>query len=345
MASRLRSRYLLEEMIQKLRRYPPVLKGVHRAVQPLLKRNGFEFEVRRAGDLKLGLWRKRTEAAEGRADRRRVRRLVIVPGFADTPLSWLHTLAYLRPVTRSHFDEIVLVDFPGFNGLLCDEKAFHSFDLLFGTLHDLFDSLQPHTLMGHSLGGWIAASYGAACGSNERPRNASGKYAGPSRLILMNPAGVLATEAKANAWRGLFDDARANGFGRFRPHVFGKEPLWFRLVAPCLADFFHKPEVRQFMDSVREDHLMNEKLRHVRAPVWLLWGENDTLTPAEWTIDWLDRLEHHPSTRAVLIKRAGHSPQVESPALTAALLARILRGNGLSRPQPLLSGLAWKVVR
>src|SRR5687768_11126224 len=99
--------------------HAPLLKGLHWAGYGALIAAGYKLELRRNGDLKLGLWRKSFERksvkVEGVKTRKKgtPRRLVIIPGFGDSPMSWLPSMALMRPVLRHKYDEIIFFDFPG----------------------------------------------------------------------------------------------------------------------------------------------------------------------------------------------------------------------------------------
>jgi pimeloyl-ACP methyl ester carboxylesterase len=127
-----------------------LLRPVHAVIEFALKKAGFRWELRRQGDQKIGLWRK---ALRERPPGARPARLVWIPGFGDTPVSWLSVLGPLMPLLRKRFDEVVLVDFPGYAGFLSREKPFASIDLLIQSLGDVLDSLEPRVVAGQSLGG------------------------------------------------------------------------------------------------------------------------------------------------------------------------------------------------
>src|SRR4051812_14911606 len=91
----------------------PILKYAHQAAAHAMRRAGYRWEPRRSGELQLGLWRKEWKRASG-IKSHAPKRFVLVPGFGDTPMSWLLILGLLRPILRKNFDEIVMVDFPGY---------------------------------------------------------------------------------------------------------------------------------------------------------------------------------------------------------------------------------------
>lgn len=303
---------------------PTVMKSVNWAAHRLLAVSGYRFELRRSGELKLGLWRKPLH--RGRRPRN-PRRLVVIPGFGDTPLSWLGVISLLQPLVQKRFDEIVLFDFPGFQGSLFAEKGFHSMDLLMEKVADTLDSLKPQALLGHSLGGWLSAHYAGLCGAGRRPiPGPSGKkqYTGPELLILADPSGAFKDETIKTAFIDRFQRMMKNGFSEIRPHIFGKEPFWFRFLISEFTRFASSEDIRAFMSSVGEQHLVEPLLPGIQSRVWLLWGEKDTLVPAECAEGWLSSFGSQAQARALILKGIGHSPQIENPALTAAVLSQML---------------------
>lgn len=285
------------------------LSGLHRAVNPVFSKLGFRYELHNenSNGLSLGFWRKNWESSLGSKNR-----FVLLPGFGDTPLSWVQVLFHLRPVLKRHFSEVVVIDYPGFLGFGSNLPAFNDMDLLMGAATQALVELEPHTVLGHSLGGWLAASYASGM-QLQAKKNA------PVKLLLANPSGVLIGEEKREQWRARFEDAKSVGIKAFRRHIFGKEPLWFPLFAPDFHRFLFKKEVVSFMDSIREDHLLNDKLKGITSDVWLLWGEKDSLVPVAWAHDWLAEFE---SGRVGYVLGAGHSPHVEKPMTFASLIAK-----------------------
>jgi pimeloyl-ACP methyl ester carboxylesterase len=290
---------------------------------------GYSWEIRRSGDLKLGLWRRKLGSDRSRLAQ--PRRFVLTPGFADSPSSWQMVIALLSPaLRRAGFDEIVLIDFPGFSGRLADEKCYPTMDLLKSAYGDLLDWLEPHTILGHSLGGWLAAGYACACGAGERPKmKRRHGYEGPRQLVLAAPAGVYQSADVHQAVAAIFADVVGEkGFAALRPHLFAKEPLWFGWLAQGFGRFAADPGIRQFTESVREDHLLAHRLGQVRARTWLFWGEHDTLVPTAGWQAWLRGLSAPGcEPEAIVLRGIGHSPQLEKPAVTAALISQMLLGH------------------
>jgi pimeloyl-ACP methyl ester carboxylesterase len=290
--------------------------NLHRAARVAFKRAGYVWETRSTGAVKLGVWRARLNAKGSR-------RLVVAPGFGDTPLSWLPVLAMLRPVLPKEYDEIVLVDFPGFHGFLAKEKVVPSLDLLFQAYGDLLDGFKPQAVIGHSLGGWLTAQYAVSCGEGARPQPRTRHYGGPELIILCSPSGVFGPVKEWQDFLGKFENAVRNGFDSFLPHIFLKVPPWFSVLKREFAPFLQREDTVQFMRSIGANHHLDQRLSAIQSRVWLVWGAEDRLTPARWADHWVAGLKPGQG-HAVLLKGTGHSLQLERPAVTAAVIGQIL---------------------
>lgn len=327
-------------MFPKFRR-PTSLQGIHLFAKGYLKTIGYRWELRRHGEVRLGYWKKIYRAKDPRSAY--PRRFVLVPGFGDTALSWYGVLVLLQPFLKSHFDEVVLLDFPGFGGFLSKDRAFPSMDLMRNVVSDTLDSLKPHTILGHSLGGWLAGYYASQWGQNKRPFSNPHQFSGPELVILANPSGIFKDLEVQNQWETLFRSTMEKGFQNLRPHLFAKEPFWFRGVSSHFSQFLKREDILQFMNSFREEHLLEKEAHHIQAQVWLLWGEKDSLIPASCSEKWLEALRKGPRKdhAAVLLRRSGHSPHIEEPAVTAAAIAQIISNRLPHR----LGNRWWKVIQ
>ncbi len=286
----------------------PLIHFSHSAALTLFKRLGMNFEVRRFGESRLGLvrWNIR-KTMRGQTPRR----LVLVPGFGDSPLSWSTILLGLRPVLGRKVDEVIILDYPGYSGFQHDEPAIDSMDELLRCFGEVMRTLRPTILMGHSLGGWLAADYAA---HND----------GVDELILMNPGGVVGSDEEKENYRKLFSDAASAGAEALLPHAFYKKPFLFPLVQEQFFHFLKAPEIHSFVHSFKEEHLLNNRVHRIRARTTIIWGEHDTMTPSSWIEHWKALLPAETRVRGVLISKTGHSPQVESPAALVFHLWRAL---------------------
>lgn len=318
-------RELLRELSSVLR--PTRLGSIHWAAKKALQARGYRWELRRKGELKLGVFRKKFRKTKAGGI---PRRLVVLPGFGDSPLSWIPVFGLAQAAVRRRFDEVLYVDFPGFSGFLAGHRSYHSMDLLMESVFDFLDSEKPHTVFGHSLGGWLSALYASECGRGGRPLNPSGKkspYSGPERTMLVVPGGLCKNSIEAfleepgHAWRS---------------RVFHREPLWFRWVASDARKFLLREDIKQFLKSVKQEHYLEERVSHIRSRVDLLWTEHDALLPLSAAEYWLKKLPDQGKGQAVLLRGVGHSPHLENPVAIASVIYRMISGK-----KPIALGKRW----
>ena len=295
---------------------------------------GFEQEDRHWGDQKITLWRKslalKKTATSPRSSRGSLpRRIVLVPGFGDSPLSWTAVLTLIHPALRADYDELILMELPGFSGAMESETPFDSFDQLFDATAETLAHLQPRAILAHSLGGWLAAHY--AC---LEPALARSKKRKPAleTLFLIAPSGSVPKAKELRPWARIFKAATIEGFKPMRQHIFHNEPIWFRLIMSEFTRFTTKKEIKLFLHSFKpKAHLLHGRIENIEAKTWLIWGDSDTLVPTSWASSWLHQLQEVTDKKLVLIKETGHSPQLERPAVLSAIIAQILKGQAPHR--------------
>lgn len=297
------------ELLSKFLGPKPIIHYSHRGALKVFETLGFKFEVRRFGEGRLGLLRwplRKTNPGVA------PRRIVFTPGFGDTPLSWWTVLVALKPVLKRKYDEVILMDFPGFSGFLHNEAAFDSMDELLRCYHETMRTLAPKAIMGHSLGAWLATDYAIATEVDE--------------LVLIDPGGLVGSEGEKQTYRDLFVKAAEGGTKDLLPHVFKKAPIWVSFFEEEFLQFLKTPEIRSFISSFEERHLLNERLSKMHSKTTILWGEHDTMTPVKWIEKWMNELPSAEKRMGVIINGSGHSPQIEKPGVTIAVLTQVLLG-------------------
>lgn len=305
-----------------------LLEGAHQALWV----RGFRWETHRSGEVQIGLWRK-----EFRKKKPYPNRFVFIPGFGDTPLTWLTIFTVIEPILRVHFDEVVLLDLPGYNGRLVRKTFFSSVEQLTDALFDTLDSLKPHTVFGHSLGGYLTAQYAAACSTGKRFTTKKHGFADLQHAVVMSPSGYFETESERDEWVKTVERLIAEGETFWRPLIFKSEPLWFRVMAAPFFKFLSNEEIRKFLRSQKPEQEIRVVLPEIKSRVSLIWGEHDSLLPVSNLSGWLKNL-NNTSERAlgIIIKDTGHNPQMESPLKTATVLGQVL-----SQRKPHKLGKRW----
>ena len=305
-----------------------VMDVLHLGSRPWLKWLGVTHETRHLGELELGLWRRTVRPRAAVASVETLRRLVVIPGLGDSPFSWIGEIALVWPTLRAQFDEVVWIDFPAFSGLKKRKRGFDSIDGLENAVFDVLDSLRPETLLGHSLGGWLSASYARRCATGVRPQaTARRHYEGPRRMVLINPGGYFRDEEHRRSWEGRFREAKERGFEGLRPALFHREPRWFKWIAQEWGAFLSREEILAFIESVKESHyLTTGQLGEIRAKSWVIWGTGDTLMGPGVGEAWVKAIQSGGAAcEGVEIEEAGHGPHIEQPLKLAKQLRLILR--------------------
>ena len=183
----------------------------------------------------------------------------------------------------------------------------------------------PFTLMGESLGGWIAARYTlqALRGEAAGPSFVLPK---PSKLVLCNSAGFRDTQLKSG-------DQPVGGPGL---SVAGEKDL--------LARIFHSPafnteaSIRGGLkwtlgkgdshtisavlgNAAMANEAVDGQLDGLTLPTLVVWGQHDRLIPLAMGERFAREI---PGARLVVVPDAGHAPMIEAPAAFMAAVRGFL---------------------
>jgi len=167
--------------------------------------------------------------------------------------------------------------------------------------------LRDVALVGHSLGGWIAAEMAVRDAHNMRA------------LVLVSAAGIAvphAPPADNFLWsrpetlkRFFFDQTLAD---RMLDKPLTDEQLSLNIKRlQCVARLvwkprWHNPELQRW-------------LRRIKAPTHIIWGSDDNLFPAAYAPAFQAAI---PGATVDIIKKCGHLPFIEqAEAFTRSLLA------------------------
>lgn len=165
-------------------------------------------------------------------------------------------------------------------------------------------------LVGHSLGGWVAAEMLV----RDRARCRSLTLLAPAGIRIKGiPGGDLFIWNPEETQRNLyFDQSFADRVlslqpteaqldvllkNRFTTTKFGWEPRWYD---PGLETWLHR----------------------IKLPALVVWGKDDKVFPAAYAERWRERL---PDARVLVVDQCGHIPQVEQEAAVIARVRAFLR--------------------
>jgi pimeloyl-ACP methyl ester carboxylesterase len=251
--------------------------------------------------------------------------LVFVHGLSG---SWQNWLEQLPAFAADH--RVVAMDLPGFGHSPMPGEPISIAGyarLLDGLLGEL--GLPPGTLVGNSMGGFVAAELAIA--SPERV----------SSLVLVSAAGI-STHADPRTGRALpalrrVDRvtammaaslaARSDAATR-RPRLrMGLLSLVARhpaqLPAPLVAEQLRGAGKPGFLPALEALHgyEIRERLPRIACPTLIVWGENDMLIGARDATVFEELI---PDSRLVVFADTGHVAMLERPAAFNALLADFL---------------------
>jgi pimeloyl-ACP methyl ester carboxylesterase len=183
--------------------------------------------------------------------------------------------------------------------------------------HDLMDEigLESAHVVGHSLGGMLAAELAALCSHRVR------------RLVLSNPVGLWRDEEPVLDFFAVMPD-------QLMPKMFHDpqsatvreaikvpdsqeammEAMYQRLQSLTAAGKFLWPI---------PDRGLKKRIHRIQAPTLIVWGESDGLVPASYAEDFRSSIR---DSRVVILKECAHLPMVEKPDEFVAVVTEFLEG-------------------
>jgi pimeloyl-ACP methyl ester carboxylesterase len=198
--------------------------------------------------------------------------IVLVHGLAGSPRWW-------RPVV-SQLEEHYTVELLDLRDVRPAEAA-----------EVLAEHMSPETtVIGHSLGGLLAAQVAARC---------------PLRkLVLVAPAGVPTGRHPVLELLAL------------AATIFTVRPLFLLTILFDALRWGPLALIRGGRYAIGSD--LRHDLQHIAEPTLVVWGERDRLVPTRLAQTWVDSI---PNSRLELIPDSAHVPMVENPdAFTRAVL-------------------------
>ena len=245
--------------------------------------------------------------------------IVLVHGMGHwTQAAWDFVAAEFEATHR-----IIGFDLPGF-GSSSKPKLAYTLDFFAGILAETIAAYAPQgrvTLVGHSLGGLVAAMYAAEC--EERV----------GTLVLVDSAGFLRTPALVLKMIGSRPVQtlmrRIRPSPKFVRKTF-RNAVYDETTIP--ADYFDRAVelasdpamLRSFTDVYANAmaqfvrlKTLHSRLAAFRGPTLIVWGREDRFVP----VKGLEAArEVYPQATELVIERCGHCPNIEHPAVLAGAI-------------------------
>lgn len=238
--------------------------------------------------------------------------VILLHGLADDWSVWEQTIPALQSKHR-----VWAIDQIGFGQ---SDKPFINYrvSVFVEFLHAFItkQGIAKATLVGNSLGGWVAAAYA---------------HAHPDRvekLVLVCAAGYWPTGIRELRREELMQISVSS------PSAYRKTMKWMfhddslvtdEAVAQAYASQLKRNDgytINQFIESVlrREDRL-DALLPAIKTPTLILWARKDEVTPLAIGHAFAKAL---PNAQTTIIERCGHMPQLECAGKTNEALLKFL---------------------
>lgn len=245
--------------------------------------------------------------------------MVMIHGFGSNADTWTRLIRKLSRDFRVH-----ALDLPGFG--MSEDAPDGRYDLMaqVGRVERVMDALglsQPVTLVGHSMGGYIAGTLAA-----HAPQRVEA-------LWMIAPLGVQDTPT--SELFAMLRDLRPNPLLAYDHHEFEQLLNFVHhqrpfLPAPVRRDLGRRAGQRVFLhkDVFAQMHPMHEgrvvfeaplehSIARVQVPVLVTWGEEDRVLHVEGATA-LSRA--NPKVRIQRLRGVGHMPMLEAPAALARMV-------------------------
>ena len=244
----------------------------------------------------------------------------VLQGGAGDPLLFLHGAGGLRD--GQYLEQLArrfTVYAPSHPGFGASEGLEHIDDVIDLALyyHDFMDELglESAHVVGHSMGGMLAAELAALCSHRVR------------RLVLTNPVGL---------WRD--DDPVLDFF------VLPPEQLMPYIVhdpeSEAIREAFPLPQsqddliemmyqrVQSFASAGKflwpiPDRGLSRRIHRIKSPTLIIWGESDRLVPPSYAEDFRSSIA---DSRVVIMKECAHMPMFEKRDEFVSLVTEFLTG-------------------
>jgi pimeloyl-ACP methyl ester carboxylesterase len=235
---------------------------------------------------------------------------------AGAPILVLHGAGGLQPDAPflsglAKHGRVIAPTHPGFGRAELPDWIDSIDDLAYIYL-DLLDALDLHdvTVIGFSLGGWIAAEI------------ATKSTARIARVILVDAVGIKISDRLTRDVTDIFATEPAE-LMRLTFHDPSKAPDLSTLSDEAVEIIARNREASALY--IWEPYAHNPKLvrrlHRIDKPVLLLWGESDGIVTPAYGRAYAERI---PGARFEIIAGAGHVPQLEQPDAFVAGVARFI---------------------
>jgi len=171
------------------------------------------------------------------------------------------------------------------------------------------------TVVGNSLGGWIAAELALL------PTRISS-------LVIVDGVGIEVPEHPVADFFSLTMDQVAE-LGYYKPDAFRIDPSALPAAAQAVMAE-NRAALAVYAGQTMSDPGLRARLASVTVPTLVIWGEADRIADTEYGRAYAAAI---PSAGFQLLREAGHLPQIETPEALAASIWQFADQHPTSRPR------------
>lgn len=234
--------------------------------------------------------------------------VILLHGLGGDSSNWASTIGPLSQKYR-----VVVPDQIGFgksDKLLINYRVGTYVDFLKGFMKEL--KIERASLVGNSLGGWIAAAFTLA-----NPQMVD-------HLVLVDSAGFSLPKDSDPAVLGALNPSTRDQVKLLLPLVFYNTAMF---ASDSAVDAFFARKInagdsyttQRIIDSiVRREDVLDAKLSALKKPTLIIWGREDKLTPLALGERFKQEIG---GSELLVLEKCGHVPQLEkAPEFNAALM-------------------------
>ncbi len=238
--------------------------------------------------------------------------VILLHGLGGSTVNWAFNISALAQKYR-----VIVPDQIGFGR---SEKPFINYRI--GTYVDFLDALYKElkieraSLVGNSMGGWIAAAYTLEHADKVE------------RLVLVDAAGFAPPQDFDMRQLAALNPSTREGMKTLASLVFYNKQLF---ASDAAIDLMLTQRIKagdgytiqSLSESIlRREDMLDNRLSAIKKPTLIIWGRNDGLTPLA---AYGERFKKEiPNSELLVFDECGHAPQAEKAAEFNAAVLKFL---------------------
>ncbi|MBI3549476.1 MAG: alpha/beta hydrolase [Elusimicrobia bacterium] len=231
----------------------------------------------------------------------------LIHGLSDSALTWDNVLLGKRGADKPAPGTLyVALEYPGSEGSFPPAAGFTIPAMAEAMRASLEPKCSKWTLVGNSLGGWIAAWMALQWPD------------GVERLILLSPAGFEDPTGLALETARTLEEPTPQAMEAFMAKSYHRPMPIPKRAWPAIIATLNSRPTKSILSAMRREDLLDRRASAIRAPTLVLWGSSDRTLPLAVGEGFARTIR---GARLMPVKDCGHLPQQECPAAVTRALA------------------------